>query len=71
MAPLADAVYPIRASTPHECVGIHSYTMFSEEFVITCHIPQGIAGDWTPSAKRIKEKHSPQKPNARSKSKWI
>jgi hypothetical protein len=39
LAPLADAVYPIRASTPHECVGIHSYTMLSEEFVITCRIP--------------------------------
>jgi Sulfotransferase family len=39
LAPLADAVYPIRASTPHERVGIHSYTMLSEEFVITCRIP--------------------------------
>jgi hypothetical protein len=39
LAPRADAVYPIRASTPHECVGIHSYTMLSEEFVITCRIP--------------------------------
>jgi hypothetical protein len=39
LAPLADAVYPMRASTPHECVGIHSYTMLSEEFVITCRIP--------------------------------
>lgn len=39
LAPLADAVYPIRASTPHECVGIHSYTMLSQEFVITCRIP--------------------------------
>jgi hypothetical protein len=39
LAPVADAVYPIRASTPHECVGIHSYTMLSEEFVITCRIP--------------------------------
>jgi len=38
LAPLADAVYPIRASTPHECIGIHSYTMLSEEFVITCRI---------------------------------
>jgi Sulfotransferase family len=27
LAPLADAMYPIRASTPHECVGIHSYTI--------------------------------------------
>ena len=39
LAPLADVVYPIRASTPHECVGIHSYTMLSQEFVITCRIP--------------------------------
>jgi len=39
LAPLADAVYPMRASTPHECVGIHSYTMLSQEFVITCRIP--------------------------------
>jgi hypothetical protein len=39
LAPLADAVYPVRASSPHECVGIHSYTMLSEEFVITCRIP--------------------------------
>jgi hypothetical protein len=39
LAPRADAVYPIRASTPHECVGIHSYTMLSKEFVITCRIP--------------------------------
>jgi hypothetical protein len=39
LAPRADAVYPIRASTPHECVGIHSYTMLSEEFAITCRIP--------------------------------
>jgi hypothetical protein len=39
LAPRADAVYPVRASTPHECVGIHSYTMLSEEFVITCRIP--------------------------------
>ena len=39
LAPRADAVYPIRASTPHECVGIHSYTMLSQEFVLTCRIP--------------------------------
>jgi hypothetical protein len=39
LAPLADDVYPIRAATPHECVGIHSYTMLSREFVITCRIP--------------------------------
>jgi Sulfotransferase family len=39
LAPLADGMYPIRAATPHECVGIHSYTMLSQEFVLTCRIP--------------------------------
>jgi Sulfotransferase family len=39
LAPHADGMYPIRASTPHECVGIHSYTMLSQEFVLTCRIP--------------------------------
>ena len=35
----ADAVYPLRALTPHECVAIHSHTFLSEEFVSTCHVP--------------------------------
>jgi len=39
LAPQADAVYPMRAMTPHECVAIHSYTFLSEEFVSTCRIP--------------------------------
>jgi len=39
LAPRADTVYPMRARTPHECVAIHSYTLLSEEFVSTCHIP--------------------------------
>ncbi len=39
LAPKAEAVYPMRARTPHECVAIHSYTFLSEEFVSTCHIP--------------------------------
>jgi hypothetical protein len=39
LAPLADSVYPMRATTPHECVAIHSYTMLSQEFAITCRIP--------------------------------
>jgi Sulfotransferase family len=39
LAPEADAVYPMRARTPHECVAIHSYTLLSEEFVSTCRIP--------------------------------
>lgn len=39
LAPKADAVYPMRARTPHECVAIQSYTLLSEEFISTCHIP--------------------------------
>lgn len=39
LAPQADAVFPMRAGTPHECVAIHSYTFMSEEFISTCRIP--------------------------------
>jgi hypothetical protein len=39
LAPRADAVYPMRALTPHECVAIQSYTFLSEEFISTCRIP--------------------------------
>ena len=39
LAPRADAVYPMRARTPHECVAIQSYTLLSEEFISTCHVP--------------------------------
>lgn len=39
LAPRADSVYPMRSRTPHECVAIHSYTLLSEEFASTCHIP--------------------------------
>jgi Sulfotransferase family len=39
LAPRADSVYPMRAWTPHECVAIHSYTLLSDEFVSTCHVP--------------------------------
>jgi hypothetical protein len=39
LAPRADAVYPMRATTPHECVAIQSYTFLSEEFISTCRIP--------------------------------
>jgi hypothetical protein len=39
LAPRADAVFPMRAATPHECVAIHSYTLLSEEFISTCRIP--------------------------------
>jgi LPS sulfotransferase NodH len=39
LAPQADAVYPVRARTPQECVAIQSYTLLSEEFVSTCHVP--------------------------------
>jgi len=38
-APQADAVFPLRAGTPHECVAIQSYSFLSEEFVSTCRIP--------------------------------
>jgi LPS sulfotransferase NodH len=39
LSPGADAVYPMRARTPHECVAIHSYTLMSEEFVSSCRVP--------------------------------
>jgi len=39
LVPRADAVYPMRARTPHECVAIHSYTLLSEEFVSSCRVP--------------------------------
>jgi hypothetical protein len=39
LAPRADAVYPMRAMTPHECVAIHSQTFLSQEFISTCTIP--------------------------------
>jgi hypothetical protein len=39
LAPEADAVYPMRACTPHECVAIQSYTLLSQEFISTCRIP--------------------------------
>ena len=39
LAPQADAVFPMRANTPHECVAIHSYTFLSQEFLSTCRIP--------------------------------
>jgi len=39
LAPQADAVFPMRAMTPHECVAIHSYSFLSEEFVSTCRVP--------------------------------
>lgn len=39
LAPRADAVYPLRARTPHECVAIQSYSFMSEEFLSTCRIP--------------------------------
>ncbi len=39
LAPRADAVYPMRARTPHECVAIHSYSLLSEEFISSCRIP--------------------------------
>jgi len=39
IAPEADSVHPIRATTPHECVAIHSYTLLSREFVTTFRAP--------------------------------
>ncbi len=39
LSPGADAVYPLRARTPHECVAIHSYCLASEEFVSSCRVP--------------------------------
>lgn len=39
LVPEADAVYPMRARTPHECVTIHSYTLRSEEFISSCPVP--------------------------------
>jgi hypothetical protein len=39
LAPRADAVYPMRARTPHECVAIHSYTLLTQEFVSSFRIP--------------------------------
>lgn len=39
LAKRPDSVYPMRASTPHECVAIHSYTLLSQEFISTARIP--------------------------------
>ena len=39
ITPQADSVHPIRATTPHECVAIHSYTMMSREFETTFRVP--------------------------------
>lgn len=40
LAPRADAVYPMRARTPHEDVAIQSHTFLSEEFISSCRIPR-------------------------------
>ena len=39
IAPQMDAVYPMRARTPQECIVLHSYTFLSEEFLCTCRLP--------------------------------
>jgi hypothetical protein len=39
LAPRSDAVHPLRAWTPQECVAIQSYTLLSEEFIATCRVP--------------------------------
>jgi hypothetical protein len=53
IAPAADAVHPMRARTPHECVTIHSYTLLSQEFATIFYIPSYSAfldaGDLTPA----------------------
>lgn len=35
----ADAVHPLRANSPHECVSIHSYSMLSREFGTMLRVP--------------------------------
>jgi hypothetical protein len=35
----ADAIYPLRARTPQECIAIHGYTFMTEEFVTSCRVP--------------------------------
>jgi Sulfotransferase family len=39
IAPRADAVHPLRASMPHECIAIHSYTLLSREFMTAFNVP--------------------------------
>jgi hypothetical protein len=35
----ADAVHPLRANSPHECVSLHSYTLLSREFGTMLQVP--------------------------------
>jgi LPS sulfotransferase NodH len=35
----ADAVHPLRANSPHECVSLHSYTLLSREFGTMLRVP--------------------------------
>jgi hypothetical protein len=39
IAPEADSVHPLRATTPHECVAIHSYTLLSRAFTAIFRVP--------------------------------
>jgi Sulfotransferase family len=39
LAPGADSIHPLRAESPHECVAIQSYTLFSEEFISMFRVP--------------------------------
>lgn len=39
IAPRADTVHPMRATTPHECVAIHSYSLLSHEFTTIFRVP--------------------------------
>lgn len=40
LAPGADSIHPLRAESPHECVAIQSYTLFSEEFISMFRVPR-------------------------------
>ncbi len=39
LAPGADAVHPLRANSPHECVSLHSYSLLSREFGTMLRVP--------------------------------
>ena len=39
LAPGADSVHPLRATSPHECVAIHSHTLLSREFESILRVP--------------------------------
>ena len=39
ISPRADSVHPLRATTPHECIAMHSYTLLSQEFATILNVP--------------------------------